>query len=120
MISTCAFQDLVPVISVDKEAKVKSNMRDIATIIEDDIIGTDNPMPEEVKHGLLDMMRNEGYKRRYVILNHSSLVPLENRLDLGLRMYQHLYDRIEKLNKKHRDWVVDRLVAQEGDYKQVN
>ena len=35
-------QDLVPVRSTDKEAKVNSNMRDIATIIEDDIIGTVN------------------------------------------------------------------------------
>ena len=39
-ISIGAFQDLVPVRSTDKEAKVNSNMRDIATIIEDDIIGT--------------------------------------------------------------------------------
>jgi len=37
---------------------------------------SDNPMPEEVRDRLLPMMRNEGYKRHYVILNHSSLVPL--------------------------------------------
>ncbi|CAN6237099.1 unnamed protein product [Urochloa humidicola] len=53
-------------------------------------------MPEEVEDGLLDMMRHD--------------LGLENRLDLGLRMYQHLYDTIEKLNFNRRNWVVQRLV----------
>jgi hypothetical protein len=78
-------------------------------IIDADIIGTDNPMPVEVKEGLLDMMRHDGYKCHYVILNHASLAPLENRLNLNLRMIQHIHDIVDEINRTRCEWVMRHL-----------
>lgn len=78
-------------------------MRALADIIDNDIIGSDNPMPEEVSQVLLYMMRRRGTDGD-IILNHVSLVPIENRLDLNLRMCQHMYNTIAKLSKLDRAW----------------
>jgi hypothetical protein len=109
LISTEAVGDIVAFNRAQREAMVGENYKFLADVIDDDIIGADNPMPEEVEEGLLRMMREEGYRRRYVIVNHVSLVPIANRLDLNLRMFQHLYDTIAKLDKKKRDWVQGEL-----------
>jgi hypothetical protein len=111
MMSPAALYDIVPMKPSQTEFMGGANMSHLADVIDHEVIGSDNPVPDEVGSGLLAMMRNEGFKRRYVIAHHSSLVPIENRPDLGLRMYQQLHDIVEILDPARGDWALYHIEA---------
>lgn len=121
-LNSSAFRDIVPLArSADKEIQIDANMSSLAQMIESDVIGNGNKskVPAEVEDGLLKMMKNKGYKRRYVILNHVCLVPIENRHDLNLRMYQNLLYVVDRLNQTESEFVLDNLEFPQDWHAQV-
>ncbi|WVZ74667.1 hypothetical protein U9M48_022827, partial [Paspalum notatum var. saurae] len=91
-------QDVVELVRATREQQIDLNMKWIANLIEHDIIATSD-MPEELKDGLIPLMRRKGASSMlYVIANHSSLVPIENRLELYSRMFVEIGDVLYNLD----------------------
>jgi hypothetical protein len=73
------------------DARAESNYSTVADIIHHDIMSSSSfEIPVELTH-LLYLMRNKSLTMAYVIVNHSSLVPMENRSFMYLSHFQYVY-----------------------------
>ncbi|CAN6303298.1 unnamed protein product [Urochloa humidicola] len=84
-------RDIAP---ITDGTQVDRNGREMAILIRGSVLRSPpcTAVPvEEVEQGLLLLMQTQGRATWPVILNHPSLVPLENRLTLQSRLHQELF-----------------------------
>ncbi|KAL6642806.1 hypothetical protein ACP70R_020987 [Stipagrostis hirtigluma subsp. patula] len=110
LLSAKAHQEIVWLVS---EQQVDHNMKQLADVLHECLF-IQNGIPvesvREVSDGLFPMMRHEGNKMWFAILNHSALVPMENFLDYYLRMYLFLEDIVAPLYPHEYKKVLEQLV----------
>lgn len=67
------------------------NLRWLGTFIRTNVFNSQQPVPvEEIEDGLLSMLEHDDFQMWPVIRDHSSLLPIYNRVDFGLRLHDEL------------------------------
>ncbi|WVZ56201.1 hypothetical protein U9M48_006769 [Paspalum notatum var. saurae] len=97
-----------PTVGMDQ---IDRSIASVADIIEHNICASCLPtVPEEVRDGLLPLMRNNGFNMLPVIANHPSMVPLDNRFDFNKRMHTEVADVLSRLSQAQYKQVLSAIL----------